>query len=62
MVVQFGKSFNMLRAYFGAIDSEMQCLLFNKLCFIFYGVPLWRNDGASLIQGCVAWRKALIRM
>ena len=28
----------------------------------FYGALLWRNNGASLRQGCVAWRKALKRV
>ena len=57
-VWQFWKSFNMLRADFGAIDSKIQCLLFST----FYGAPLTRNDGASLRQVCVAWRKALRRV
>ena len=61
-VSQFWKSFNMLRADFGAIDSKMQCLLFKQYCCTFYGAPLKRNDGAWLRQVCVAWRKALRRV
>ena len=51
-VSQFWKSFNMLRADFGAIDSTIQCLLFKQYCCTFYGSPLWRNNGASLRQVC----------
>ena len=58
-VSQFWKSFNMLRADFGAIDSKIKCLLFKQYCCTFYGAPLWRNNGASLRHVCVAWRKAL---
>ena len=60
-VSQFWKSFNMLRADFGAIDTTIQCLLKQYGC-TFYGAPLWRNNGASLRHVCVAWRKALMRV
>ena len=51
--VQFAFVFT-LGADFGTIDSKMQYLLFKKYCCTFYGAPLWRNNGASLGQVCIA--------
>ena len=61
-VSQFWKSFNMLRADFGAIDSKMQCLLFKQYCCTFHEAPLWRNNSASPRYVCVVWHKALRRV
>ncbi|KAG1714420.1 DNA-directed RNA polymerase III subunit RPC1 [Nymphon striatum] len=56
-VSQFWKSFNIFRADFGKIYSDLQCKLFKQYCCSFYGAPLWHLSFYKKI--CVPWRKAL---
>ena len=54
----FWSSFNIFRADFGHISSQLKNVLFQKYCFVFYGSPLWPLEGAMIQSLCVDWRKA----
>ena len=50
--ISFWSSFNIFRADFGHISSQLKNVLFQKYCCVFYG--------SAMIQSlCVDWRKAL---
>ena len=55
----FWSSFNIFRADFGHISSQLENVLFQKYCCDFYGSPLWPLEGAMIQSLCVDWRKAL---
>ena len=55
----FWSSFNIFRADFGHISSQLKNVLFQKYCCVFYGSPLWPLEGAMIQSLCVDWRKAL---
>ena len=58
-VVLCSSSFNIFRADFGHISSQLKNELFQKYCCVFYGSPLWPLEGAMIQSLCVDWRKAL---
>ena len=59
-IVRYAKSsFNIFRADFGHISSQLKNVLFQKYCCVFYGSPLWPLECAMIQSLCVDWRKAL---
>ena len=44
----FWSSFNIFRADFGHISSQLKNVLFQKYCCVFYGSPLWPLEGAMI--------------
>ena len=57
--ISFWSSFNIFRADFGHISSQLKNVLFQKYCCVFYGSPLWPLKCAMIQSLCVDWRKAL---
>ena len=57
--MSFWSSFNIFRADFVHISSQLINVLYQKYCCIFYGSPLLPLEGAMVQSLCVGWRKAL---
>ena len=55
----FWRSFNIFRADFGHLSSDIQCKLFMSYCCSYYGAPLWDLESNIFKRICAAWRKAL---
>jgi hypothetical protein len=56
---KFWKSFNMLMADFGHINSKLLCKLFKQNCCYYYGAPLWLLSSNGVCKINTSWRKAV---